>query len=418
MRALRPKPAVVRLGCLLLLIAALVTPKMASAAKAAGVQPVVVAVVGETGGINVLHADFRTPDGRLPAYPADMPRPVVVPLPRIGNFASAWRALERGILGHMQPGTLYAVAGTRLLLVNAGADPYDALQSDAIHATGVADSVTGTRHGSDPQALVVVVLSNQPERVYSWLSDNSWVDLASTSDYAIYTTSGPTQCVGADAVRAYTASGHLLFGSSGNTTDQGEPLVAPNGLPQTYLVGGVDSTGQTWLPPHPEESDPFYAAANVGRPYESGELFSYGAAAPDSFTGIQHFGGTSGATPLTAGWAARLVAVARTLTHSTSATRNRALAVGPARTARGPLADGTLTNDELRTLLHSVAVQHSGLPGAAAYALEGYGALNADAERHAEQILAGSRPEPSRAGEDTANDVALQERAAVFARCG
>lgn len=396
----------------------------AAATRVSSTQPVVVAVVGEAGGVNVLHHEFRTADGRTPAYPAGMPRPVMVALPRSGDFASQRAALESGPLGHLTPGVLYGVAGTRLLLVNAGTGPYDGVQADALHATGVADSITGTRHGTDPHALVVVVLSNQ-EGVYPWLAANaSWVDLASTSVYKLRTVAGSLgdteatrQCTGAAEVRSYTAAGRLLFSSAGNTTDQAEPLIAPNGLPETYLVGGVDSDGNTWRPGHTEESDPFYAAGNVVRPYETGERFSYQAAAPDSLTGLTHFGGTSGATPLTAGWAADLITHARTVLGSGRGPTSGALATGPHRPARGPLADGRFTNDELRALLHLVAVQHSGLPAGAAYAAEGFGALNASAINLAHRILDGTTTAVTRQPDEQADGAVRQLRAAAFARC-
>lgn len=380
-------------------------------------QAVVVAVVGETGGLNVLHQDFRTPDGRSPRYPSTMPKPTVVALPRSGSFDDALTTLRQGPLARMRPGQLYAVAGTRLLLVNVGATPYDALDSDALHATGVTDSVVGTRVGTAPDALAVVVLGGDTASDLAWANGQRWVDLASTSDYTISTTRDPLQCSGSATAHAFAGSGRVLFSSSGNTTDQPESLISPNGLPDTYLVGGVDATGSTWRPGHPEESDPFYAAGNVVRPYETGERYSYQAAAPDSFTGLTHFGGTSGATPLTAGWAARLVAHARTTLRATGGVTAGALASGPRRTARGPLADGRLTRDELVTLLHAVAVQHSGLPAGPAYAAEGYGALDASAIQQAERVLDGTAVLPVRSADDQADAAAHQVRAAYFARC-
>lgn len=411
-RRQRPVLALASLGL------ALFAPVAAGAAAPRPTSmPVVVAVTGEVGGVNVLHQDFRTPDGRTPTYPKAMPRPVVVALPGGGSFATQRDALEAGVLGHMRPGVLYGVAGTRLLLVNTGTSLYNGVQADALHATGVADSVTGTKYGTAPSALVVVVLS-QEEGVYSWLAANArWVDLASTSTYKVRTTSNPTQCADAAQVRSFTSAGHLLFSSAGNTTDQPEPLISPHGLPETYLVGGVDDSGSTWHPGHLEEGDPFYAAGNVVRPYETGERFSYPAAAPDSATGATHFGGTSGAAPRTAGWAARLVTHARAELRSTTGSAGGALASGPRRTARGPLSDGRFTQDELVTLLHVVAVQHSGLPAGAAYAAEGYGALDATSIRRAERILAGAEALPNRAADDQADTAAHQARAAVFARC-
>jgi hypothetical protein len=378
---------------------------------------VVVAVVDEAGGVNVLHQDFRTADGRTPAYPVGMPKPVMVRLDTAAGFTQARAEAKDGPLGHMRPGVLYGVEGTRLLLVNAGSDPYDALQTDALHATGVADSITGTRHGTDPDALVVVVLSNLGGD-YAWLQANrSWVDLASASTYTLETTRSPTQCDGAREVRVFSAAGRQFFSSAGNTTDPQEPFIAPNGLPETYIVGGVDTAGRTWAPGHPEESDPYWAAGNVVRPYETGELYSYPAAAPDSVTGTTHFGGTSGATPRTAGWAARLVAHARRTVRQSGPAAAGALASGPRHTSRGPLADGRFTRTELIALLHAVAVPHSGLPDGPAYAAEGYGALNASAIAKAEAVLDGTQPQPDRAADDQVDAAAHQVREVAFRRC-
>jgi hypothetical protein len=276
--------------------------------------------------------------------------------------------------------------------------------------------VTGTRTGTDPQSLVVVVFSEDGSGSYEWLARSGWVDLATTSTYRIRSTAGPTQCADADAVRRFSGD-RLLFSSSGNTTDPAEPAISPHGLPETYVVGAVDGSGRTWLPGHPEESDPWFAAGNIGRPYETGERFSYRAAAPSGYAATTHFGGTSGATPLTAGWAARLVRHARVVVRSTTGTTAGALAAGPRRTARGPLDDGRFTTTELRALLHGVAVQHSGLPSGAAYPAEGYGALSASSIRLAERILDGAVAAPERAADDQVDAVVHQVRAAAFSRC-
>jgi hypothetical protein len=377
---------------------------------------VTVAVVGEDG-VNVLHQDFRTRDGRNPRYPAGMPTPDMIRLPSSGSFDDALAELRRGPLGAMRPGQIYAVAGTRLLMVNAGSTQFDAFAGDLLHGTGVADSVVGSRVGTASDAVAVVVLGGDSDSDYQWVASQPWIDLASTSDYTISTTADSTQCGGATAVRSFTRSGHVLFSSAGNTTDQPEALISPNGLPETYLVGGVDSAGNSWRPGHAEESDPFYAAGNVVRPYETGERFSYQAAAPDSFTSLTHFGGTSGATPLTAGWAADLVQHARRVLHAQVGSVGGALAVGSHRTKSGPLADGRFTRDELVSLLHAVAVQHSGLPAGVAYAEEGYGALNAAAVMRAEAILDGAVKMPDRSADDQADHQARHVREQIFARC-
>ena len=132
---------------------------------------------------------------------------------------------------------------------------------------------------------------------------------------------------------------------------------------------------------------------------------------------MTHFGGTSGAGPLTAGWAAQLIAHARAVLRSTTGSTAAGLAVGSARTARGPLADGRFSNTELQELLHNVAVQHSGLPAGVAYTAEGFGALDAAAITRAELILDGTALAPTRTADQQADSAARTMRTALFSRC-
>jgi hypothetical protein len=173
-----------------------------------------------------------------------------------------------------------------------------------------------------------------------------------------------------------------------------------------YQVGGVDSEGRTWRPGHPEESDPWFAAGNVTRPYDSGERYSFRAAAPDSYDGSVHFGGTSGATPLTAGWAATLIERARDLLDGKAGVP-----------ARGPLADGRFTRGELVDLLH-----HTATPAEPAspvrYLAEGYGAVDRSSIALATKVLQGTAREPARSEEDAAAAQVKEARRQAFAgRC-
>jgi hypothetical protein len=395
----------------------------ATAARGTNGAAPVVAVMGEDPGVNVLHDDVRTADGRDPVYPAGMPTPTFVTLPAQGTFAERMAQLAAGPLGHPQAGRLYAVHGTRLLLY-ATPGSGSLVGGDRLHATGVLSSAVGRHYGTAPTAIGLFVPSAVPAS-FDWLAKQSWVDVATMSSYAVRSpnSSEPTTtpiCLGASAVSSWIAAGHVYFSSSGNTSDQPEAADSPNGLSAVYQVGGVDASGKSWLPGHTEESDPFYAGANVVRPYETGELFSFPAAAPDALSGSVHFGGTSGATPRTAGRAALMVAEARGLLGNGSR-RGTHLAEASNRARlphAGPLADGSLSSDELVRLLHSVAVP--ALPAAGArYALEGYGALNAAAQRNAQQILQGAAAMPDRSTDDQANAAAEQQRAAlVDARCG
>jgi hypothetical protein len=398
-------------------VPAAVVPASAATAPAA---PAVIAVIGEPGGLNVLHNDFRTRDGRDAVLPAGV-RAVRVTLPRGGDFAERIAALTAGPLGHLQPGTLYYVAGTRLLVLAtkdvAGRSTTDILTPDRVHATGVVDAAIGRAHGTAPDALAVFVTGGGPAP-WAWVAAQPWVDVASTSSYSapqVAASSGAASdsllCESAAAVRKIVASGRVVFSSSGNTTDQPEALTSPNGLPEVFQVGGVDAHGKTWTPGHSEESDPFYAAGNVVRPYDTGELFSFPAAAPDSVDGTVHFGGTSGATPRTAGWAAVLVASARRITGGARSS-NGSYTLGR-KAARGPLSDGRFTGSELAEVLrHSAVPAEAATPGR--YFVEGYGALNAAAVASAVNVLAGRAALALRPDEDAAAAATRQARGAAF----
>jgi hypothetical protein len=370
---------------------------------------VVIAFVGESG-MNVLHEDFRTADGRTPRYPAALGKVTVVSLPAHGTFAERRAAVASGSLGHLIPGQLYGIRGTRLLVASApGSEPQTDVTGSGttviqvggssdptLHGTGVVDAAIGRRYGTAPNALGLLLLGSAGD-AWSFVAGHHGIDLASTSDYGV-----AAPCVARNAVRSFTGAGHLVFSSSGNTTDQGETLSSPNGLPEVYQVGGVTADGKPYgIPPHPSDPEVFYGFGQVTKPYQTGELYDFPAAAYNNFTGTMRFGGTSGATPRTAGWAAKLLAHARSQRTTP---------------ARGPLRDGRLTRIELTNLLHHVAVPSSpGQPGD--FWIEGYGALGAAAARKAERVLDGSLAEPIRAGDDANEAQVEQARTAVFDKC-
>lgn len=398
-------------ACVSLVCAGLATAE-AAPVPSVGVRQPVVAVVGEAG-LNVLHDEFRTPDGRDPVYPASMPHPVMVDLPTTGSFEQRMAAVTAGPLGSPRPGTLYGLRGTRLLVyVPTGVE--DVL-SDRAHGTGVAASVAGRRTGSAPDALVVFVPGVDGPS-YDWTADQAWIDVATTSTYSVRTTD---QCAGAAEVRRLHAAGGLLFSSSGNTQDVAEPTSMPNGLPEVYQVGGVDKSGRTYAPPHLDEPEPFFAIANVVRPYESGARFSFPAASGDSLDGTQPFGGTSGATPTVAGYAASLIVEARRLLDDQGHRRPTAMALagkGARRPDRGPLADGVFSRDELVSVLHATA-RPAEPPTPARYLLEGYGATDAASHRTALAVLTGRAAMPARLDEDARHAEVEAVRAGLSSRC-
>ena len=367
----------------------------------------VIAIVGESG-LNVLHHDFRTADGSTPSYPASLGRVVTVSLPSSGTFAAKRAAVAAGPLGHLQPGTVYGIRGTRLLIAAApGLQPQtdvtgsattsysvDGVDDPTLHGTGVVDAAIGLRYGTAPNALALLVLGSA-EDAWTWVAAQPGIDIASTSAYEV-----GGRCTGATAVRRFVGAGHPVFSSAGNTTDQGEPLTSPNGLPEVYQVGGVTADGAPYGSPH-QDSDPWYGAGQVMRPYQTGELYDFPTAGYDSETGTMRFGGTSGATPRTAGWAAVLIAHSRELTRTPR---------------RGPMTDRRLDVGELTRLLRHVAVPSmAGQPGA--FYQEGYGALTRGAVQRGIHVLDGDATEPARPADDADEAQVEQARAAAFADC-
>jgi hypothetical protein len=210
-----------------------------------------------------------------------------------------------------------------------------------------------------------------------------------------------------------------VFSSSGNQTDSQEQLVAPNGMPELYQVGMVDSTGRTWLNGHTEEQDPFFATMGNTRPYQTGALGSFTAAGADAVNDTQHFGGTSGASPRTAGYALRLIDAARSILGAGRHNADLAsLAPGATPPTRGPLADGRFTVDELTALMHHTAAPYE-VASPARYLIEGYGAVNDATVTTAIRVLTGEIAEPARPDEDKAHDAVTQARRAFFQNyCG
>ncbi len=383
-------------------------------ARPAAAEPVVIAVI-ESGGLNVLHEDFRTRSPQPPAIAKSAPPREMVTLPGDGDFERRLELARRGPLGNLDEGTLYGVRDSRIvgIYVPPGSRDRD-LFEDRVHPTGTTSAAVGLRHGTNPDALLVYV--TDPDRAaWSWLARQQWIDIVSTSYFTLVDTRSGF-CHEARFIRRIVDQGRVVFSAAGNA-EQAGIAHAPSGVPQAYQVGGVDDKGQPYLP---DPDDGFLSTPT--RPYETGDRFSFPAASSEASSGSMPFGGTSGATPSTAGRAARLIQVARSLLDSHwSGVRDGALAIaGPNAVdiQRGPLKDGRFTAQELADLLHRVAVPNQP-PSPLRYLIEGYGALSGDAIRSAEKILAGTATAPERGLEDQTHSAVEQARKAAFpaARC-
>lgn len=375
-------------------------------------RPPIIAIT-EGGGVNVLHRDFRIHAGESVELPNTAPSMRVVPLPRRGDFTERLARAQEGPLGNLDAGTLYYLSGTRLLVyVPTDAHDFD-LFTNMEHATGTVSAAAGTRHGTNPNALVVYVPSSVGG--WRWIRHQPWIDVVSASYFTVV--SPQPRCGANPFIRAIARQGRVVFAAAGNA-EQAGLASSPTGAPAAYQVGGVDSQGRPYSP----ASSP--TAATVGgtatRPYETGDRMEFPAAAPDALTGSQAFGGTSGATPSTAGRATLLIEHARRMLRSSDrgvaggalARSSRASTRLP---ARGPLADGDLTGPELTNLLHDVAIPYT-RASPLRYFLEGYGALDDDAIERAKRVLEGRKTLPGRPDDDAQHEQWERIREDIFQR--
>ena len=360
--------------------------------------PVVIAAT-EGGGINVLHSDFRAA-GSV-ALPQGMPKPILLRLPSKGSFEERVEAARAGAFGDLKPGRLYMVRGTRLLIYtppSIGAD-FD-LFEDRIHATGVVAAAGGRKHGTNPDALLVYIPAASAGG-WNWIAGQHWIDIVSTSYYPVLDTDGG-RCHPTEHIRKIVGAGRLVFSAAGNV-EQAGAVSSPPGVPESYQVGGVDDEGRTYLP------GVSGAASSVTptRAYETGDRFEFPSASADAVTGSMPFGGTSGASPSTAGRAGDLIQFARSLLGSrwTGVQDGKLVTLMPdyRAPAKGPLADGDLTAAELTDVLHRSAAPFEA-PNPLRYLIEGYGAHSADTIAFAKEVLAGKATLPDRSDEDAMHE--------------
>lgn len=308
----------------------------------------------------------------------------------------------------MEPDTLYYVRGTRVLVYSSETSSVVDVFEDRDHGTGVASAAVGLKHGTNPDALIVLVPDRGPAG-WEWLAEQSWIDAVSTSYITVL--NGARMCHEAPFIEEMVDSGRLVFTAVGNGEQAGEVL-SPSGVPQAYQVGGVDREGRTYLP----RLEGYQSTSN--RPYETGDRFEFKSADSESLWGSMDFGGTSGATPSTAGRATELIQHARMILGSSfTGADGEVLArkVGArGLPAKGPLADGDLTAAELTDVLHHIA-QPAEPASPGRYLVEGFGALNHDAVLTlGKAVLSGSEELPQRAQDQTVHEQVEAARSALY----
>lgn len=259
------------------------------------------------------------------------------------------------------------IPGTKVIgLVDFAGD--GAFMPDS-HGLGSATVSVGNLHGTCPECLLVFVhgLGNKASE---WAAAQDWIDVQSNS-WESSTLRGectpsvpplPVQCVtmrdsvnaGADleARRVAVERGHQIFWAAGNGLQN--DFRAPQ---STYAN---DAKGNDWTIVVGAISGEGYSYSGTGKPVHVASLGTdYPRGAGPTVAGEGKFGGTSNATPVTAGMYAEALYQLRRLVGESRTQDAGVLARGTAgcgaANAQCALADGVLTIDEMREALFRAA---------------------------------------------------------------
>lgn len=152
----------------------------------------VIALVGEAG-IEVLHKEFATADGRdVPLPPAAAAQAVRVNLPdRRLDHDQRREIMLRGPLGKPKPYTLYYLRGTRVLIWTGLPKDRAALTGvEVSHGTGTGSLAAGLTTGTAPKSLLVVTL-DYTDPSWAWVASQPWIDIASSSVFDLIGAAAP-----------------------------------------------------------------------------------------------------------------------------------------------------------------------------------------------------------------------------------
>lgn len=445
----------------------------------AGRSAVVIAVIDT--GINLYHQEYALlPDANAttaaaaPAAPtpealAALGVPELVPVPlTVGLEWEDAVEKDKDLLLKMEPETLYTFPGTRIL----AAISFQQSGGQRCTGGGLIGQVQGTMKcedwplildmpgghgtmttsravgntisigGAEPDIHLVVVQGFTPAAL-RWVADQEWIDMASLSaglsPYGIVPGVPLVldQAGMSEAIEAFNYLSHRkpFFASTGNGVMNAGTLGFPSwlrgssGAPDVISVGANDNARMSqW-----HNQDPYVSADGCDNP----------SADSDSTESVSNYGGgTSSATPFTAGGGAKLLLEARRILGDTQVgprvdesltsegwssgrpeDATLVLAKGaPGLVPEGPLADGVLTLLEFKQLLYLTAlpaptadesdgdecliVMAGGFPGGenlppeARFPIHGYGEVNHASIAAALDVLKGAAPMPERLEDD------------------
>ena len=395
-------------------------------------------------GINPWHQDFQAPEfvhhpsSYIEGYPA-----TAQPIDLSHEIANeqgydAARAADNSTLLTMLNSRLYWFPGTRIIggytasgcASNCGnVYPERKIVDDGGHGTGVASVAAGRFFGANPNALIVMA-EGLGDANLNWATSQPWIDIVSNSwgNLANLPLGSTT------ATRNATRRGQTVAFAAGNgTTNTNSSTVFPPG-------GAVEDPCKCKTP----DSNPSFTSPYGGNSW----VLTVGATSP--INGQAHwwhsipvdvssfgskwraagafgvtkqdnrdFGGTSCATPTTAGVLSAIIERARVELNDTVGGQRTGQVVaqlqeGGTAPASGPLADGALTRAEAEALVLKTAFPVPADPVEVTWdyairpttgtpydtAVQGYGVVDRASKALALKVLMGEEPMPDRSVED------------------
>lgn len=437
-------------------------------------RPSVVIAVIDTG-INFYHEQYRlrgaaqdaeemaTAAALVPDVP-NIPLPERIEIP-LSLAVEDWEAAEKAdheALMQMEPRTLYTFPGTKVIgaisFQEPGSDWPIILDRPGGHGTMTTSRAVGNdiAIGGDEADIWLVMVQGFTPEALEWVAAQEWIDIASISAGLSFMPIAPGvanagEAAGlSDAVGTYNLLSHKkpFFASTGNGVGNAGALGFPSwlrgasGTPDVLSVGANNNGEMSqW-----HNQDPYISADGCDNP---------SADSDDTKSVSNYGGGTSSATPYSAGGGAKLLLEARRILNDTqvgprlddtlaeegwssgrAADATVVLARGEAGLVPdGPLADGVFTLTEFKqtiylTALATPTVDESdgdacptygaggfpggeNLPSAARFPIHGYGEVNEASIAAAIAVIRGEAPMPERPDDDMQYAMAYQRKMMV-----
>lgn len=407
--------------------------RVACSLEAFRAKPFVVIALTDTG-INPYHQDFRAPEfvhhpsKYVEGYPAGAEQlDVSFDVADQAGYQAAVDA-DQEVWDGVETRKLYWFPGTRIIGgYSYAADGPNRILDDNGHGTGTSSVSAGRWYGSNPNALIVMVesLGDGP---LNWAAQQPWIDIVTNSwgpSLAGFSTGNVTE------TRNATRRGQSILFSSGNgnrntnSTEVWGPVQGVTGvgdpcdckLPNSNLTLASHNKGPSWI-----------LSVGAASPVNGQSHWWHGIPPDVSSFGSKwraaghlgvtrednrDFGGTSNASPVTAGVLSAVIERARVVLGDTAAGQKAGAVVAQAAAgvtppASGPLADGQLTRTEAEAIVLKTALPVPFDPEKATwdyaiypttpfyYVYQGYGIVDKGSKARALQVLMGEQPMPVR----------------------